>query len=550
MLYTPAGKPRHCIFYIAHLSDTERMFFVTLLYSSIEAWMRTQTGTSGLRALVYFDEIMGYLPPNGNPSSKMVILRMLKQARAFGVGLLLATQNPVDVDYKALSNAGTWFVGKLQTDQDKQRLLDGLENVAGGVNRNDYDKIISALGKRVFLVHNVHDSGPVQMNTRWTMNYLAGPLTRVQIPMLNAMAGAGKNATAQPASAPAAQNAPAVAASAPRSQASTQPAAPAATAPVTSGYSQTKPQPPRGVSEVFFPNNQTISEATWGTGKAVPADPSKVTLVYKPVLFGQVQIRYLDRKYALDQNIRRMVVVPDPDARGMVQWDDFRKEGIDPKSYIGAQPAGGARFAGIETPLADTKLVASMQKDFLDWVFQTGELRIMANLSLKQFATPSTNKDAFIKQCQQSAEESKQAEISKLKTAMKTKLTALQQKIAKEETELNADKADLNTRTMEEVGAGLNTVLGLLGGKKHSLNTNLTKRRQTAIRQSGCGRIREGAGVDETTIGRPDRGSEQTNRGLRRKMEEGGGRSHRDSGAAFQNQYLFGCIRDRLDAGV
>ncbi len=116
-------------------ADTERMFFITLLYSAVETWMRTQTGTTGLRALVYFDEIMGYLPPVSNPPSKMVILRMLKQARAFGVGLLLATQNPVDVDYKALSNAGTWFIGKLQTDQDKQRLLDGLESVAGGVDR-------------------------------------------------------------------------------------------------------------------------------------------------------------------------------------------------------------------------------------------------------------------------------------------------------------------------------------------------------------------------------------------------------------------------------
>jgi hypothetical protein len=480
MLYTPAGKPRHCIFYIAHLSDTERMFFVTLLYSSIEAWMRTQTGTSGLRALVYFDEIMGYLPPNGNPSSKMVILRMLKQARAFGVGLLLATQNPVDVDYKALSNAGTWFVGKLQTDQDKQRLLDGLENVAGGVNRNDYDKIISALGKRVFLVHNVHDAGPVLMNTRWTMNYLAGPLTRVQIPKLNEMAGVGKPAPSQTAAASAPQGGAAVYTSTPRSQETAQPAAAATQSQVSSGYSQTKPQPPRGVSEVFFPNNQTISEASWGTGKAVPADPSKVTLVYKPVLFGQVQIRYLDRRYALDQNIRRMVMVTDPDPRGMVQWDDFRKEGIDPKSYIGAQPAGGAKFAGIDTPLADPKLVASMQKDFLDWVFQTGELRIMANLSLKQFASPSANRDQFVKQCEQAAETAKQAEIGKIKTAMKTKLTTLQQKISKEETELNADKADLNARTMEEVGAGLNTVLGLFGGKKHSLNTNLSKRRQTA----------------------------------------------------------------------
>ena len=133
MLYTKDGKPRHCIFYLAHLDDTERMFFVTLLYSAVETWMRKQRGTGDLRALVYFDEIHGYLPPVANPPSKPLIIRLLKTARAFGVGLVLTTQNPVDVDYKALSNAGTWMIGRLQTDQDKQRLLDGLESAAGGI---------------------------------------------------------------------------------------------------------------------------------------------------------------------------------------------------------------------------------------------------------------------------------------------------------------------------------------------------------------------------------------------------------------------------------
>ena len=185
LLYTPDGRPRHSVFYLAHLDETERMFFVTLLFSAVETWMRTQAGSTSLRALLYFDEIMGYLPPLGNPPSKTVILRMLKQARAFGVGLLLASQNPVDIDYKALSNAGTWMIGKLQTDQDKQRLLDGLVSAGGTLDRGELDRQISALGKRVFLLHNVHQPKPVLFQTRWTMNYLAGPLTRAQIPALN-----------------------------------------------------------------------------------------------------------------------------------------------------------------------------------------------------------------------------------------------------------------------------------------------------------------------------------------------------------------------------
>ena len=198
LLFAEDGRPRHSVFYIAHLSDAERMFFVTLLLSAVETWMRTQAGSTTLRALVYMDEIFGYMPPTANPPSKQTMLRMLKQARAFGVGMLLATQNPVDVDYKGMSNTGTWIVGKLQTDQDKQRLLDGLESAAGGVDRATLDKLISALGKRVFVMHNVHEKAPVVFQTRWAMNYLAGPLTRTQIPALNRLVGAKATLDSRP----------------------------------------------------------------------------------------------------------------------------------------------------------------------------------------------------------------------------------------------------------------------------------------------------------------------------------------------------------------
>ncbi len=192
LLYDSDGRARHTVFYIAHLNDAERMFFVTLLFSSVETWMRTKRGTGSLRSLIYFDEIFGYLPPVGNPPSKEPMLRMLKQARAFGVGLVLATQNPVDIDYKAMSNAGTWFIGKLATEQDKHRLLDGLTSASGaGMNRSEYDALISSVGKRVFLMRNVHEKEPALFHTRWAMNYLAGPMTRTQIPALNELAGIG-----------------------------------------------------------------------------------------------------------------------------------------------------------------------------------------------------------------------------------------------------------------------------------------------------------------------------------------------------------------------
>ncbi|MCA9304481.1 MAG: DUF853 family protein [Phycisphaerales bacterium] len=185
LLYTPEGKPRISILSIAHLSEQERMFFVTLVLSEMVAWMRSQPGTSSLRAMMYMDEVFGYFPPTQNPPSKKPLLTMMKQARAYGVGVVLATQNPVDLDYKGLSNAGTWFLGRLQTERDKKRVLEGLEGAAvsraSGFNKSEMDKTLAGLGKRVFLMHNVHEDAPVVFHTRWVMSYLRGPLTRTQI---------------------------------------------------------------------------------------------------------------------------------------------------------------------------------------------------------------------------------------------------------------------------------------------------------------------------------------------------------------------------------
>ena len=195
LLYTPAGKPRLSIMSIAHLSDNERMFFVTILLNEVLAWIRTQPGTSSLRAILYMDEIFGYFPPTANPPSKVPMLTLLKQARAFGLGVVLATQNPVDLDYKGLSNAGTWFLGRLQTQRDKDRVLEGLEGastVAGhAFDRKKMDEILSGLGNRVFVMNNVHDDKPVVFQTRWALSYLRGPLTREQIQTLMATAQAG-----------------------------------------------------------------------------------------------------------------------------------------------------------------------------------------------------------------------------------------------------------------------------------------------------------------------------------------------------------------------
>ncbi len=202
LLYTPKGKPRVAVFSIAHLGDAERMFFVSLLLNQIVAWMRGQTGTTSLRAVIYMDEILGYFPPVANPPSKAPLMTLLKQGRAFGLGVVLATQNPVDLDYKGLANTGTWFLGRLQTERDKARMLDGLEGAAAGsMDRAETDRLLSALDKRVFLLHNVHDKAPMVFQTRWTLSYLRGPLSRDQIRALTPEAAVQPADAASPTSA-------------------------------------------------------------------------------------------------------------------------------------------------------------------------------------------------------------------------------------------------------------------------------------------------------------------------------------------------------------
>ena len=217
LLRTADGRPRVSVISIAHLSEPERMFIVTLLLGEILTWLRSQSGTSSLRAILYMDEIFGYFPPVAEPPSKRPLLTLLKQARAYGLGVVLATQNPVDLDYKGLANTGTWFVGRLQTDRDKARLLDGLEGASAAAgaafDRAQLDRTIGALGKRVFLMSDVHEDAPVIFESRWAMSYLRGPLTRQQIQTL--MEGR------RPAAAPAtAAGTPATAAGTPANPAS------------------------------------------------------------------------------------------------------------------------------------------------------------------------------------------------------------------------------------------------------------------------------------------------------------------------------------------
>jgi hypothetical protein len=516
LLFDPDGRPRHSIFYIAHLPDAERMFFVSLLLSAVEAWMRSQSGTPALRALVYFDEIFGYLPPIGNPPSKPVMMRLLKQARAFGVGQMLVTQNPADVDYKALSNAGTWFIGKLQTERDKARLLDGLESaLSGNLDRTGYDKLISTLGKRTFLLHNIHSSQPQLLHTRWAMNYLAGPLTRAQIPALNRLVGAGSkgsgirdqvtpppnqhsaiNNQQSPAALDGFQPIPVIPPSdlrpfgELRAGSSTFDLQPSNLQPSTFQPSitqslnhpitnVTRPALPTGIREYFLPNNLTFTQAFKADGRSYPSDALSQGLIYRPALIAQAHVRLLNRKYNLDSDIFHTALVLEPDPRGRIRWENFKSPHVDPAT-LDDDPDPQARFATPAAPLNAAKSLAALESDFLDWVFRNSEVTIRVNEALKLYAGPQVSAAEFRTQSADAARQARDTEIKKLAASYQGKLKTLTDKLSREERELTQDQVEYEQRKWEERGNIAELGAGLLGlGRKKSFTSQLTKRRLT-----------------------------------------------------------------------
>lgn len=482
------GRPRHSVFYLAHLPEQERMFFVTLLLNSVETWMRTQAGATSLRALLYMDEISGYMPPLSNPSSKQPLLRMLKQARAFGLGLILASQNPVDMDYKALSNAGTWFIGKLQTEQDKQRLLDGLESTtSGSLDRATLDKLISSLGKRLFIVKNVHEDRPVVFQTRWAMNFLAGPMTRTQIPALNALTGArqktsidgeGSTPTVIGGKTPQQGFPPLTIPDGKEDVSETLPELPR-TRFVPAQSSLTRPPVPMGISEYFLPMDMSLTKAAADFGETLAEGSVPGGVLYRPAFAASAQVRFIDRKYSLDSETHRSVLALKLEKNAKVRWEDFVGSlpddlGMDP------EPVPQARFAFLDVPLSDARMLSALQKDFLDWLYRTSKVIVRVNKILGLYATPDVSQAEFMKACADAARQARDEAISKATAPLDRQIKVIKDKIAREERELKMDEVELGQRKGEEIATHAENILGAFGGSRYRrLSTSLTKRRLT-----------------------------------------------------------------------
>ena len=433
ILYTPTGKPRIAIFSIAHLSDPERMFFVSLLMNQILSWTRSQSGTTSLRALVYMDEIFGFLPPVENPPSKLPMLTLLKQARAFGVGMVFATQNPVDLDYKALSNTGTWFIGRLQTEQDKSRLLDGLESAtagtAGQFSRQSIDKTLSSLESRIFLMNNAHESTPEIFQTRWALSYLRGPLTRDNIKTLMDPIKSTKMAEIQTTISP--------------EQKTTK----------TGLQSSRQPSLPPNISDFFIPI------------RGIQNADKKI--IYMPKLLGIANINFQNTKSKVSSSQIIRFITPITSDPIPVRWENSEPIEI-PAEDLEKKPLDNTMFADLPSTATQLPNYTSWNRDFGSWLYSTQKLELFTSPSLKESSYPTEAEKDFRIRLMQLAREKRDETTELLRKKYAKNEATLRERLRKaeqaaEKQEDQAKKAKYQTAI--SIGSAL---LGAFTGRKIS----------------------------------------------------------------------------------
>ncbi len=438
LLYGQQGGPRISVMSIAHLDDAQRMFFVSMLLNEIIGWMRSQQGTASLRAILYMDEIFGYLPPTANPPSKHLFLTLLKQARAYGLGLVLATQNPVDLDYKALSNAGTWFIGRLQTERDKARVMEGLEGVrSGSFDRQKMQQTLAGLGKRRFLLHNVHEDSAVVFNTRWTMSYLAGPLTRDQIASLC------------------------------RSEERQQPVATTpgpATAKTGDASGGGAPVLAPAIRQVYLP--------------AAGDD-----LVYYPRVIAVADIAFSDAKHKVDERRPVLATVELDDGPLPLVWDRSELLSLEASSLLDA-PQPGARYAECPSAAASEKNYREWEKSLMQWLRKTQVVRLYRSSRFRITSEPGETESGFRIRLQQLASEKRDEAVGALRKRYGSKALTLENRLLRAEQAIEREQQQSTKKKLDTAVSLGTAVLGALLGRKR-LTSSTASRVGSTIRTAG-----------------------------------------------------------------
>jgi hypothetical protein len=460
LLFTADGKPRCAVIYLAHLSEEERQFVVTLVFSKLVTWMRGQEGTPDLRALAYMDEVFGYVPPSAAPPPKKPILTIFKQGRAFGLGLVLSTQNPVDLDYKAMSNAGTWLVGRLQTENDKARVLEGLRSAAGTTDVAELDKAIGGLGKRQFLLVSAKSSTPRLLTTRWAMSYLRGPLTKEQL--------AGLKPAASPAAQTTLEEPPPTAAAAP------------APAPDLAADETPIPPPVAPGTAVSYVD----PAAAWSSTVGAVAGSTRL----RAFLAARVSLRYDDSAADVDEQEEFEAVYGPLD--GGLDLASESQVDYDDRDFSTAPP-NGAIFVLPQAPVAESKFFTQTAKDIQRHLVERRPLELQRNRALKLVSRPGESGDDFAKRCDAAAQERADAEAAKIRDRLEAKRDRLDKALAQAQRRVEELDTDTRTRQATELISGAGAVLGALFGGRRSARSMASAVGSAASRRGMTARTSE-----------------------------------------------------------
>lgn len=469
MLYTAEGKPRVSIFSLPHLSDPERIFFVSLLLAQLLGWMRGQPGTTSLRALFYMDEIFGYFPPVANPPTKGPLLALLKQARAFGLGIVLATQNPVDLDYKGLSNTGTWFLGRLQTERDKERVLEGLEGAAAGqggrFDRRRIGQLLAGLGSRVFLMHNVHEDAPVLFRTRWTLSYLRGPLGREQIRRL------------------------------------------------TEGRKGLHPSPDRGLSAPADPGPQVRRAGHPSDRRPVlPPDapqcflpvrgerPEGARLCYEPMLLGIGKVYCSDSKAGISTEQDVTLLADFSDAPGSIDWGGAAEVSFAAADLEKAQREEAAQFGELPPAAGQKEKYAAWGGALREWLLRNRGLTLYRSPSLKLVSGPGEQERDFRIRAQLASRESRDREVERLRRKYAQPLAALEERLRRARQAVEKEEEQAKQQTLQAAFSLGATVLGALMGRKAVSQSTIGRASTTASRAGRVLKESKDVGMARETV--------------------------------------------------
>ena len=469
LLYTAEGKPKISVMSIAHLDDAQRMFFVSMLLNDLIGWMRAQQGTSSLRAILYMDEIFGYMPPVANPPSKKLFLTLLKQARAYGLGLVLATQNPVDLDYKGLSNTGTWFIGRLQTERDKARVMEGLEGASdGNFDKQAMERTLAGLGKRRFLLHNVHEDEAVVFGTRWVLSYLAGPLTRDNIKALMSKAKATVAAAVRKVSKP---------------KRSADAAAPAL---------------PPAVEQVFVPTT---------------ADD----VVYHPRLIAAADMLFNSARYHVEEEKSTLFAVEFDDGPVNVDWDncDTIALGLDRLQSNGNDAAA---FAACPSCAAIAKNYTAWGREFKQWVRQNETITLYRSKKFALTSEAGETEGDFRARLQVAANEKRDTAVAKIRKRYASKTTTLENRLLRSQQAVERESQQASKKKLDTAVSFGTAILGAVLGRKRISSTSAGKF-GTAIR-SASGARKESADIKraEATVRKVKADIEALSRELKKEV--------------------------------